>query len=102
MVFNGVEFRPCVSVLVPAYNEQATIGQVLRRVLTLPIVKEVIVVDDCSVDGTNAVVAAIDDPRIKLIRLQKNSGKTAAISRAIEDVTGEVVIIGSRSSTDVI
>ena len=93
MAFNGVEFRPCVSVLVPAYNEQATIGQVLRRVLTLPIVKEVIVVDDCSVDGTNAEVAAIDDPRIKLIRLQKNSGKTAAISRAIDEITGEVVIV---------
>jgi glycosyltransferase involved in cell wall biosynthesis len=93
VTFNGVEFRPCVSVLVPAYNERATIGKVLRRVLALPIVKEVIVVDDCSSDGTSDEVVAIHDPRIKLIRLPINSGKTAAICRAIDEITGEVVII---------
>lgn len=93
MTLNGVEFWPCLTVLVPAYNEEATIGQVLRRVLTLPIVKEVIVVDDCSVDGTSREVSAIDDPRIKLIRLARNSGKTAAIARALEEITGDVVII---------
>lgn len=93
MAFNGVEFRPCVSVLVPAYNEQATIGQVLRRVLMLPIVKEVIVVDDGSSDRTHDEVVAIKDPRIKLIHLPQNSGKTAAICRAIAEITGDVVIV---------
>jgi glycosyltransferase involved in cell wall biosynthesis len=93
VALNGVEFWPCVSVLVPAYNEEATIGQVLRRVLTLPIVKEVIVVDDCSSDGTSREVLAVEDPRIKLIRLPQNSGKTAAISRALDEITGDVVII---------
>jgi glycosyltransferase involved in cell wall biosynthesis len=93
VAFNGAEFRPCVSVLIPAYNEQATIGQVLRRVLTLPIVKEVIVVDDGSSDGTHDEVVAVRDPRIKLLRLPQNSGKTAAIRRAIAEITGDVVIV---------
>jgi glycosyltransferase involved in cell wall biosynthesis len=83
----------CVSVLVPAYNEEATIGTVLKMLLELPIVKEVIVVDDCSHDRTNEIVSAIQDDRIKLIRLTENAGKTAAISRALAEVSGDIVII---------
>lgn len=83
----------CVSVLVPAYNEEATIGTVLKMVLALPIVKEIIVVDDCSQDRTCEVVSAIGDERIKLIRLTQNGGKTKAIARALTEVTGDVVII---------
>ncbi len=87
---------PCLSVLVPAYNEAETIELVLRRLLELSdIVKEVIVVDDGSTDGTAAVVEplAMREPLIKFFRLQRNGGKTAAIRHALERATGEIVII---------
>jgi glycosyltransferase involved in cell wall biosynthesis len=84
---------PSVSVLVPAYNEEATIGAVLVRLLDLSLVKEVIVVDDCSADRTASIVASMNDARIKLIRQPKNGGKTSAIQRALQEVTGSVVIV---------
>jgi glycosyltransferase involved in cell wall biosynthesis len=84
---------PSVSVLVPAYNEEATIGTVLGQLLKLSLVKEVIVVDDCSTDGTASLVASLDDARIKLIRQPANAGKTSAIHRALQEVTGSIVIV---------
>lgn len=89
---------PSVSVLVPAYNEETTIGVVLGRLLELSLVKEIIVVDDCSVDRTASVVAAMTDARIKLIRQSKNGGKTSAIQRALQEVTGSVVIVQDSDS----
>jgi glycosyltransferase involved in cell wall biosynthesis len=84
---------PSVSVLVPAYNEEATIGTVLGRLLDLSLVKEIIVVDDCSADRTASIVASMNDARIKLVRQTKNGGKTSAIQRALQEVTGSVVIV---------
>jgi len=84
---------PTVSVLVPAFNEEATIGTVLRKLLNLKFVKEVIVVDDCSTDNTAAVVRSFNDERIRLFQQTKNGGKTAAIQRALQEVKGEIVII---------
>jgi glycosyltransferase involved in cell wall biosynthesis len=80
-------------VLVPAYNEAATIGKVLAKVLDLDLVKEVIVVDDCSTDGTAEIVGSFADARVRYLRQSKNSGKTAAIARALQEVTGDVVIV---------
>jgi len=85
-----------VSVLMPAFNEAATVGIVLRRVLELgSIVHEVIVVDDGSTDATAKAIEMVarEDARVKFIREEHNRGKTAAISRAIEEVTGDCVII---------
>jgi glycosyltransferase involved in cell wall biosynthesis len=85
-----------LSVLIPAYNEEETIELVLRRVLELgEIVKEVIVVDDGSVDGTAAVVerVAAAEPLVRFFRLPKNQGKTAAIRHALECATGDILII---------
>jgi len=84
---------PSVSVLVPAYNEEATIGTVLGRLLELSLVKEIIVVDDGSVDRTVSIVESMSDARIKLVRQPKNGGKTSAIQRALQEVTGSVVIV---------
>jgi glycosyltransferase involved in cell wall biosynthesis len=88
--------RRTVSVLIPAYNEAPTIATVLRRVLDLqPLVGEVIVVDDGSTDGTGELAErfARHSPLVKVHRFERNRGKSAAIRRALEDVTGEVVII---------
>ena len=88
--------RLTLSVLTPAYNEEQTIGDILRRVLALPIdLKEVIVVDDGSTDNTAQVVQNIasDDPRIHFHQLARNQGKTAAISLALDSATGDLCII---------
>lgn len=85
-----------LSVLIPAYNEERTIGSVLKRVLELgPILREVVVVDDGSRDKTALVVeaAARTEPRIKLFRQPSNQGKTAAIRRALAEATGNVLIV---------
>lgn len=85
-----------VSVLIPAYNEEATVEQVLRRVLRLGgLVGEVIVVDDGSTDHTAEIVERVarEDARVQLIRQTPNRGKTAAIARAIERACGDILII---------
>lgn len=85
-----------LSILMPAYNEERTIRTVLRRVLELQLdLQEIIVVDDGSTDRTAQFVEEFADefPRIRLIRQDRNRGKTAAIARAIEAATGEILII---------
>jgi glycosyltransferase involved in cell wall biosynthesis len=85
-----------VSVLIAAYNEERTVGELLERVLatTLPEF-EVIFVDDGSSDGTGQIVANIAqrDGRVVQVRAASNQGKTAAIARAIASARGEIVVI---------
>ena len=85
-----------LSVIIPAYNEEATLGEALKRVLALPVERlEVIVVDDGSTDRTPTIIAdtARADQRIRTIRLERNAGKTAAVHRGIEAVQSDVMII---------
>jgi glycosyltransferase involved in cell wall biosynthesis len=84
-----------VSVLVPAYNEQATIASVLDKLLVVPCVREIIVVDDGSTDRTATIVEGYCgmDRRIRLLRQQPNQGKTAAIGRALEAAQGDIIIV---------
>lgn len=85
-----------LSVLIPVYNEERTIAEILGRVLALgPIVHEIIVVDDGSKDGTAAIVrkAAETEPKIRFHASPKNQGKTAAIRQALELATGDILII---------
>ncbi len=86
----------CLSVLVPVYNEEATVTTVLEQVCHLgELVREVVVVDDGSTDQTVAAVEkfAAGEPRIALLRHPKNRGKTAAIRTALEAATGDVIIV---------
>ena len=82
-----------LSVIVPAYNEERTIKQVLHVLLTQKEVKQVVIVDDCSTDGTSALVNNVKDKRIILIRHKKNMGKGAAIRTGLDHVTGTHVLI---------
>ncbi len=83
----------CLSVVVPCFNESATISQLLGQVLAAPAVAEVVVVDDGSSDGTPELVAAIDDERVRLIRQPENLGKGAALRRGFQEVTAQYVIV---------
>ena len=82
-----------VSIIIPVYNEEHTVGEVLRRVLALPIDKEVIVVDDGSTDNTPEVIAACSGPGLIAVRLERNSGKGAAIRAGLTHASGEYVLI---------
>jgi len=87
---------PLVSILVPAYGEAATIGEVVRRVLALEDLRlELIVVDDGSADGTAdaARAAAGGDERLRLIAHERNRGKGAAVRTAIAASAGDFVVI---------
>jgi glycosyltransferase involved in cell wall biosynthesis len=90
-----VDPRNSLSVVMPAYNEEATLATIVRQVLLLPELRELIIVDDCSVDQTPEIakkMAAADD-RVRYIRLEKNSGKTAALREGFALTTGDVVIV---------
>jgi glycosyltransferase involved in cell wall biosynthesis len=88
-----------LSVLVPVYNERHVVEASVRRVLALQHDAisglEVIVVDDCSTDGTREILRRLadEDRRITLIRHETNQGKGAAIRTAISRATGDIVII---------
>lgn len=85
-----------LSVLIPVFNEEQTVCEVLRRVLALgSILKEIIIVNDGSRDRTAEVIAAFaeSESRVRFFSLPTNQGKTAAIRHALEKATGNIIII---------
>jgi len=88
-----------LSILVPVYNEEYTVDDLLQRVLavSLPagVDREVIVVEDCSTDNTRKRLQEFvaDKPLIKLVLHEKNQGKGAAIRSAVQHATGDIVVI---------
>jgi len=85
-----------VSVVIPVYNEESTLMDVVRKVcMEVPGLKEVVLVDDCSSDRSPEIIEKLklSDPRIHCIRQEKNMGKTAALRAGFAVTSGDVVII---------
>jgi len=82
-----------LSILMPAYNEAATISAVVERVAAVPLDKEIIIVNDASSDGTDRIVDRLASPLVRVVHHPVNSGKGAAICTALDVATGEVVVI---------
>jgi glycosyltransferase involved in cell wall biosynthesis len=86
-----------LSIVIPCYNEKRTIVPLLDRVLAahLPenVGREVIVVDDCSTDGTHDTLKNFSDRRVSVLRHEKNLGKGAALRTGFAHATGDVVVV---------
>ena len=86
-----------LSIIVPIFNEKNTVRQVLQSILAveIPLKKQIILVDDCSTDGTADFLPSLqsDDPSITVISHNVNRGKGAAIRSGLEHVVGDMVLI---------
>ena len=85
-----------LSVIIPAYNEEKTIKKTIDKVKNTKlrnISKEIIVVDDCSNDGTRKILENIGDKSLKIIYHKKNMGKGSAILRGLKDAAGDIILI---------
>jgi glycosyltransferase involved in cell wall biosynthesis len=82
-----------LSVIVPVFNEKATVLPLLEKVLAVAIDKEVIIVDDGSTDGTREILRAFQHPDVRIVFHEKNQGKGAAIRTAVREVRGDITLI---------
>jgi glycosyltransferase involved in cell wall biosynthesis len=90
----GVLTNPLLTVVMPVYNELATVEEVVRRVVALPLRVQLVVVDDCSTDGTGELLTRLrDEMGFTLVRQPKNQGKGAALRTGFAHVSGDLVVI---------
>ena len=90
----GVLDNPLLTVVMPVYNELATVEEVVRRVLALPLRVQLVVVDDCSTDGTSDLLARLrNELDFTLLRQPVNKGKGAALRLGFANVAGDLVVI---------
>jgi glycosyltransferase involved in cell wall biosynthesis len=89
------DIEPCLTAVMPVYNEAATIAEVVRAVLAQRPIRELIIVDDCSKDGTWVRLESLaqNEARIKLFKHEVNQGKGAALRTGISRATSDIVII---------
>ena len=89
------ENSACLSVVIPVYNEEATLSVVVRKLLLVPSLLEIIIVDDCSTDGTEQQARQLAEmyEQVRFVRHERNAGKTAALKTGFALTTGEVVIV---------
>jgi len=88
-----------LSILIPVYNERTVVERSLAGVLAAPLPenmeRELVIVDDCSTDGTRAILESLaaTEPRIRLFKHQVNQGKGAAVRTAIQNATGDFCLV---------
>jgi len=82
-----------VSVVIPVYNERQWVRELVQRVQNVPIPKEIILVDDCSTDGTRDILKELEAEGCKVVLQPKNQGKGAVLRTGFEHATGDVIIV---------
>ena len=84
-----------LSIIIPVFNEKGTIGKVIENIndTKIDLSKEIIVVDDCSIDGTKEILRKINNNSVKIFFHQKNMGKGAAIRTGLKNSTGDILLI---------
>ena len=82
-----------LSIVIPVFNEAKTIREIIKRVQDVDVEKELIIVDDCSKDGTQDILRTLSDSNIRVVTHRENMGKGAAIRTGLQQVTGDVVVI---------
>jgi len=87
-----------LSIIIPAYNEKETIQRVVDSVMAVPIklAREIVIVDDCSRDGTREILERLQPPAgaaLRVVMHDKNQGKGAAIRTGLQHVTGDIVLV---------
>jgi glycosyltransferase involved in cell wall biosynthesis len=97
---SNADIEPCLSVVMPVFNETETIAAVVKTVLLQRPVQQFVIVDDCSTDGTwdKLQPLAQNEPRIKLIRHEFNKGKGAALRTGFAHATASLVIVQDADS----
>jgi len=84
-----------LSVVMPVYNEERTLEEIVRRVQAQPYEKEIVLVNDCSSDGSRAIMErlASEQPNVRCFHHEKNQGKGGALRTGFAQTTGEIVLI---------
>ena len=82
-----------LSVIIPVYNENATLEELLKRVKASSVVKEIVIIDDFSTDGSRETLKSLKDPVVKVFFQPENKGKGAAIKLGLENVTGNYCLV---------
>jgi glycosyltransferase involved in cell wall biosynthesis len=85
--------RKCLTVVIPCFNEQNTIFELVERVLHQDCVQELVIVDDGSTDNSYKILLTIKDPRLKLISNSMNIGKGASVRKGFEIATSDYVLV---------
>ena len=85
----------CLSIVMPAYNEEATLESVVEKVLTVPHLLEVVIVNDCSSDSTGKIAEELarQHPKVRVLHQPTNGGKTEALKAGFASTRGEIVIV---------
>jgi len=82
-----------LSVVIPVYNEKKWVRELVRRVQAVPLPKEIIIVDDCSTDGTREILTSLEGDGLRVIYQPANQGKGAALRAGFRLITGDVVVV---------
>ena len=82
-----------LSIVLPVYNERETINEIIEAVLATPHRKELVIVDDCSTDGTGEILSRIKHECVKIYTHEKNMGKGAALQTGFSHIIGDIIII---------